>query len=202
MSIIGLCGKMGSGKDFIATKYIIPFLQANSRVLQMSFADQLKVNVMAKHNVSFTDIYEEKNKNSRMLLQLEGTENGRDKFGYDIWIQYFDKWLQVHKSRGIENIVCCDVRFKNEVDYIKSKNGVLIKIDAPIRNKKRLEDESKNDQQIYDRLSNHISECDLDSLKDNEFDAIIHNDEVTIEREIIEMLKCISKKINNSNLLV
>ena len=173
--IIGLCGKMGSGKDYIASKYIIPFLQSNSvNCMQWSFADQIKVNVMAKRDIAFQDVYVNKTKATRTLLQQEGTENGREIVGKDIWINYFDAWRQVLTSRGVRALITSDVRFSNEADYIKSQGGMLIKVIAPGRNEQRLQHETGGNVEDYQRIKGHASECDLDLYSD--FDLVINND--------------------------
>jgi hypothetical protein len=111
---IGITGKMGVGKDYILSNKIKPLLdKLNVKNLQVSFADQIKVNVMTISNISFEDVYKQKTQKTRKLLQQEGTENGRNLYGKDIWISYFDNWTKVHKSRGIDVILICDVRFKN-----------------------------------------------------------------------------------------
>ena len=47
MKIIALCGKAGSGKDFITTNYISPYLKfRHKNMLQLAFADQMKINIM------------------------------------------------------------------------------------------------------------------------------------------------------------
>jgi dephospho-CoA kinase len=175
--IIGIAGKMGTGKDYICNNIVIPILEKyNSKFLQMSFADQIKVNVMTKNNISFNDVYIHKNAETRTLLQTEGTELGRDILGKDIWIRYFDNWMKVYKSRGINHFILNDVRFLNEVEYIKKSGGLLIYINAPQRNYNRLYRESNGDPDIIAKLSNHISECDLDTLPYNYFDIVVHND--------------------------
>ena len=175
--LIGICGKMGSGKDYIASKYIIPFLQSKSiKCLQLSSADQIKVNIMAKTNVSFNEAYLEKNQKTRQLLQHEGTENGRNIQGKDIWIKYFEAWHMVLASRGIDAIITSDVRFKNEMEYIKNKKGLLIKVVAPNRNKTRLENESQHNIEVYKKIASHASECELDDVDENSYDLVIRND--------------------------
>ena len=64
--IIGIAGKMGCGKDYICNNIVIPILQKyNCKFLQMSFADQIKVNVMTKNNIPFNDVYVDKNIETR-----------------------------------------------------------------------------------------------------------------------------------------
>ena len=170
---------MGCGKDFITQNHIIPFLENKLKIktLQISLADQIKVNVMTKENISYKDVYVNKNEKTRKLLQMEGTELGRDVFGKDIWIRYYQNWVTVLQGRGIRAITTCDIRFKNELEWFKSqKNTVLIRIHAPKRNNQRLLQESNEKKDIYDILSNHISECDLDDIHDDQFDFVVKND--------------------------
>lgn len=177
MLLIGVTGKLGSGKDYITQNIIIPyFKKRNQTILPVSFADQLKVNVMVKNNIPFNDVYIKKNNETRNLLQTEGTENGRVIFGNDIWIRYFDNWIEVFRSRGIETFVTSDLRFRNEFDYIRSKNGILIKVVAPNRNEERLQRESKGDPIIYNKFKTHISECELDDFSNENYDLVIYND--------------------------
>jgi dephospho-CoA kinase len=196
MFIIGLCGKMGSGKDYIANRYIFPFLKrAGYNACQMSFADQIKVNVMVKNDIPFGDVYVEKTDSTRTLLQQEGTEHGRDVLGKEVWIKYFDAWSKVFQSRGIDAVVATDVRFANEFNYIKAR-GIVIKVDAPLRNQTRLIHESKGDSTLYVKMSTHSSECDLDNKASSAFDIVIPNDiddecldETQFHRQLIDLIR-------------
>lgn len=178
MLLIGVSGKAGSGKDYLTTRYIIPFIKGvmGESVLTWSFADQLKVNVMAQYNVEYNKLYVSKDENTRRLLQIEGTEKGRNVHGSDVWVKYFSGWVDVLTNRGIDNIVVSDVRFQNEVDYIRKHNGLLIRVVAPNRHMLRLLQECDGDMTHYDLLRKHPSECDLDSLPDSNFDIVIKND--------------------------
>lgn len=174
--IIGVSGKLGSGKDFITTNVILPILEKHKqRYLQLNFADQIKINVMTKNGIEYNDVYLCKTEKSRRLLQTEGTEVGRtaDK---DIWVNYLDNWIKVFNARSINTFVVSDVRFRNEFDYIKNSGGIMIKIVAPKRNHSRLLQESNGDQETYDKISTHRSECDLDLLSNDMFQSVIYND--------------------------
>jgi hypothetical protein len=174
--VIGVSGKLGSGKNFITTNVIIPVLEKRKqRYLELALADQIKINVMTKNGIEYDDVYLRKTESSRQLLQTEGTEVGRN-FDKDIWINYLDNWIHVFFNRGIDTFVVSDCRFMNEFDYIKNSGGIMIKIVAPKRNHSRLLQESNGNQEIYDKISTHRSECDLDSLNDNMFNLIIYND--------------------------
>ena len=179
MLLIGICGKLGSGKDFIANNYIVPFIEKNlsKKCIQLSFADQLKVNTLVKNqDITFESVYLKKTRQSRELLQKEGTDNSKRLYGENIWINYFSNWLKVFETRGYTHCVCSDVRFKNEVDYIKSNGGIIIKVVGETRNETRLNQETSGDIDLYNKIKSHRSECDLDELDDNVFDLVIKND--------------------------
>ena len=175
--IIGISGKMGCGKDYVCNNLIIPLLKnLDKSHLQLAFADQIKINAMTKSNMSFDDIYTNKTTHSRKLLQREGTELGRNVYGKDIWIKYLDNWISLYKYRGIDNFICTDVRFLNEMEYIKQKGGIIIRIISKTRNLQRLKSESNGDKNIMSMLQEHPSECDLDNVPDNSFDIVIQNE--------------------------
>lgn len=192
MTLIGICGKMGSGKDFLASNVIIPFIEGvlKQKCLKLSLADQIKVNVMTKNNIKFEDVFVEKTSETRRMLQREGTELGRDKLGKDIWINYLYNWSRVFESRGIDHIVTCDVRFRNEMIFIKRNNGILIKVVSPNRNHKRLMQESRGHLGTMNSLANHVSECDLDEVALDNFDVVVNNDVDDInENEDVDRLR-------------
>lgn len=174
--LIGISGKLGSGKDFINTNVIIPVLEKlQKKYLHINFADQIKINVMIKNGINYTDVYEMKTEHSRQLLQKEGTDIGRT-FDKNIWVNYLDNWINVYNNRNISTFVISDCRFTNEFEYVKNSGGIMIKVIAPERNNKRLLQESNGNKEIYNKISTHRSECDLDLLTNDKFDMIIYND--------------------------
>lgn len=196
--IIGIAGKMGCGKDYVCNNLVVPLLKnMNKRFLQVSFADQIKINVMTKDRISFDDVYVSKTTKTRKLLQTEGTEYGRDIFGDDIWINYFDNWLSVYKSRGIDVFICTDVRFKNEIEYIQKCGGIILKVNAFSRNLKRLFKESGGNLNVFKDLQSHRSECDLDDISDDVYDMIIENDQD--DSDILEYYTLLYNKIYKHN---
>ena len=128
---IGISGKMGTGKDYIIENYIKPYIETklNKKCLILSFADMIKVN----------------------LLQLEGTEKGKNMFGADIWVNYVKAWGELYMSRCIDFILIPDVRFKNEYDFIKNSNGIIFRINAPNRYEKKIRNESLNNEN-YEKI--------------------------------------------------
>ena len=198
--LIGLTGKLGSGKDYIAHNLIIPIIEKlKYRYLQCAFADQIKINVMTKYNINYNDVYVNKTAQSRQLLQIEGTDIARSQ-DVNIWVNYINNWIKVHEMRGISVYIISDVRFKNEVEFIKEHNGIMIKVFAPQRNHNRLTQESNGDTTIYNKIKQHISECDLDEIPDNKYDVIINNDidnnNKELEKDIQIIEKLIQSKLN------
>ena len=125
--VIGVTGKLGSGKDFITNNVIIPVLEKyarmssdNMRYMQCAFADQIKINVMSKNDVEYDDVYENKTPESRQLLQKEGTEIGR-KEDKNIWVKFLSNWIKVHYNRGITSFVISDVCKLTLISSVTSK---------------------------------------------------------------------------------
>lgn len=177
MKLIGISGKMGVGKNYLAD-ILVKYNLNNYKVLQMAFADQLKVDCIVRDGVEYDKVFGDKDKNSRMMLQRRGTEEGRDKYGKDIWVNYMRNWIRIYGERGIDAVIITDVRFKNEAVLVKEMGGVLINIVSPKRNIIRVEKEClKFGGSIQDTMS-HRSETDLDDF--NEFDYVFNNDEMGI----------------------
>ena len=59
----------------------------------------------------------------RYMLQLMGTEAGRDVFHPDLWILSLEKKLGMY-----QDVVIADVRFPNEIDFIRSKGGFVVRV--------------------------------------------------------------------------
>jgi hypothetical protein len=59
----------------------------------------------------------------RMALQLLGTEAGRNVFHPDVWIYSLEKRIE-----GLKDVVLTDTRFPNEIEFIRSKGGIIIEV--------------------------------------------------------------------------
>ena len=173
---------MGTGKDYFVENYIKPYIENSlkEKCLILSLADMIKVNLMVHHDINLKELYGNKSPEIRKLLQLEGTEKGRNVFGDDIWIKYVKAWGELYMSRGIKYIIIPDIRFKNELEFIKNNGGIIFRMHAPNRNEIRLRKESK-DEEMYQQIKNHQSETELDDFK---FDIIVNNiDKIDIKLE-------------------
>jgi len=137
--VIGIAGKIGSGKDTAAD-----YLCTVHGFKRMSFAQPLKEAVCAvfgweyelvegstKHSREWreqidtwwADRLNIPNLTPRWVLQQWGTEVGRKSFHNDIWVAAIENKFRTTK----ENIVITDCRFPNELDAIKAANGITIR---------------------------------------------------------------------------
>lgn len=173
--IIGVSGKMGSGKDYVARKFLFDKISKRQSSLITAFADHFKIDISTKES-TFEKVWSSmRDQETRDLLQRRGKEEGRDKYGSDIWIRIKANWIKIHYIRGIEVYIIPDVRFKNEIEWIKEQGGVIIRLHAPERTKKRMMEEAKGDLETMRRSASHQSETDLDDAVDM-FDYIVNND--------------------------
>lgn len=171
IKLYGFCGKMGTGKDYIAKELFIPNISKEPTSI-LAFADHLKIDIASKHSLDLDNLYNKKNSESRKLLQQMGTEEGRNKYGEFVWINALGNWIKLLYQRGITQFIITDCRFINEINWVINNNGHIIYVFAPDRNYNRLLNESNKNIDILFELQNHISEIEQDQLS---YDNIINN---------------------------
>tara|TARA_R100001460_G_scaffold45723_2_gene83001 strand:- start:338 stop:895 length:558 start_codon:yes stop_codon:yes gene_type:complete len=122
--LIGLCGKKGSGKTYIANHFAGKYDATVCR-----FADTLKAMMRA---MGFTerqitgDLKETPcsvldGKTPRYAMQTLGTEWGRDTIHKNIWVN-----IAINKAVELDGIaIFDDVRFPNEIEAIHTNGGVV-----------------------------------------------------------------------------
>ena len=185
MEIIGLIGHQGVGKNYIAEEILFNFLKSKPTII-LAFADHFKIDSICKYNLDYDKVYENKDFNTRKKLQTIGTEEGRNKYGDDIWIKIMYNWIKVLNSRGIQRFIISDVRFQNEADWIKSLGGILIKVDAPNRYMNRVISEAGKNLDKIKEIILHASEKNIDNISN--FDIVIKNDpDDDINNEIMKI---------------
>ena len=183
IKIVGVSGKMGSGKNFFSEI----FAQNSSVPVEMhAFADKVRdvtelvVGYKMKltneagspfYNAIYNYTQDDKNyvlpmwgKTIGECLQLVGTDLFRNNFDKNTWVKAL---LSTTGKECIENghiLVISDVRFPNEADAIIKEGGVVIRLEGdPLKARAN----SKRDL-------NHASETSLDDYKG--FSKLIHND--------------------------
>jgi dephospho-CoA kinase len=152
--IIGICGKKETGKSTV-TNYLVQAYGFTEFIFAKALKDMLIRNGLA----TYEDTYVTKTQHSRWLMQTIG-ELFRKEVNSNYWVNQVDFQMSKHASDCIEadkkiKMVVSDIRYPNEAELIKERQGYLIKI---------VRDTGYED--------NHPSEANVD-LIDCEY--IIHN---------------------------
>jgi hypothetical protein len=159
MSLIGLCGRAGSGKDFLADELV-----RELGFIKVAFGTQLKVVANLIYPWVELDYAHDKKE-----VVIEDPDNHLNKTPRDVW-------LHLNKLRDIDNNVFCrvtrikiesliadgqnvvvtDIRKQNELDLLHKLKFTTIKVKNPIFNSNRIEAENildtfKCDYQFYNQ---------------------------------------------------
>lgn len=157
MSVLGLTGKMGAGKNECARR-----LALLAPVVEVSFAAKLKESAAALLGCSIADLERWKNDaemcielrsgwglptapslSIRSFLQRYGTEAHRDVFGLDFWLDAAlpIPWVDVtsfgsepqRAQGGYDDrlYVVTDVRFENEAQRVRELGGHVVRVIGP-----------------------------------------------------------------------
>ncbi len=136
--IVGIVGFLGSGKGTVGD-----VLTQNYGFYRLSFADAVKDAVsvifswprhLLEGDTPESREFRERpdafwsqrfgyEVTPRYMLQLMGTEAGRDVFHKDIWIHALERKLAM-----FDNVVVPDVRFPNEIDFIRKVGGKIVSV--------------------------------------------------------------------------
>lgn len=143
--IIGISGFIGSGKSSVAE-----ILTNEYNFRKDSFAASLKdacallfdwprnlIEGDTKESREWREVTDEwwaaklniPNFNPRLALQLIGTDSLRNHFNEDMWFLTLENRVRKNPER---NVVISDVRFPNEIKFIKDQGGIMIRIDRGI----------------------------------------------------------------------
>lgn len=149
--IVGIAGKAGSGKSSVAK-----YLAEKYNGIILSFAQPLKDFAVA---LGWNG---EKDERGRKLLQLLGTDIGRNLIDPNIWVNH---WLKRLDKIETDLVIADDCRFFNEIITINSFNdcGITIKL---INRAYNPEDQHDSEKDIPDQLFDFVinSSCTLDEL--------------------------------------
>jgi len=141
--ILGLCGYPGSGKDAISAHLV-----SQHGFTRMAFADPMRAALLAlnpnivvgvgwRSGVAMEslaalvsrhgwDYVKREYPDVRTYLQRMGTEAGRDIHGQDCWLKLAAK--SIDKA---SRVVVTDVRFPNEVEFLRQRGAKFIRVTRP-----------------------------------------------------------------------
>lgn len=194
--VIGCSGKIGSGKNYLSEKKMFEkFHQMGKNVVVMAFGDYLKMMCLVKDGISYDKLFYDKDKETRKILQTRGMKERET--DNEIFIKMIDCHMKIAFDRNIDVIIISDLRFNIEFDYLKSKNAVLFRVNAPKRTQDKMFKECSGDEISISEISKHISEIELDLR--NDFDYYLDND-YEHEESVVDEISDIIKKIVKSHL--
>lgn len=162
--VIGLSGKAGVGKDYVYLNHLKPV-----GFTQISLSWHFKADLIGKGAITFEEAFMTKPPNIRTLLQIQGTELGRNIFGQSIWCDTLVAWMDIFNFHwDVDQFVIPDVRFINEMNFIQDDlDGKVIRIIAPGRSYGTSLDTTQRA---------HPSEAEMDGIIDSSFDGLLYND--------------------------
>ena len=191
--IIGISGKQGAGKDYVADAIIRNMMPDAKKV---SFADKLKKTAAFMLDEDESKLYTQEGKQAHNWTGMSNRQFLQE-FGSKVREIYPMFWVEAAMRQGDGDVIIPDVRYKNEMVAIKEAGGYVVRVEmmaAPsywfgvtgisksalwdrMMTKDRflcmasLWSSDVSDEAIIDSLS-HVSETDLDN---EEFDLTITN---------------------------
>jgi energy-coupling factor transporter ATP-binding protein EcfA2 len=176
MKIVGITGKQGSGKTTLSNSLKKQLEEAGAIVKQFKFATPIYhlQEILKRTWAPYWGIKMEE-KEGR-LLQLIGTDWGRETKGPNIWVD-----AMRHKLGGEQeatHIIIDDTRFPNEVEMLESFGATIVRLDAPASARKPRTDSW--------REGYHESEVALDDFT---FEHTFNTKHLTAEGVTHEVLK-------------
>ena len=180
MNVIGLCGRMRSGKNTIGSMLV----EHDPRGATLAFADKLKEVVIDLYGATRDDVYTDEGKRRKspfpllkcpacQSIQCERVadtqvlaEGGRF-VDENVWVRHALKRAAAAleaKTSPRRFVAITDCRFKSEKAAIEKHGGVVWRIRRP-----------ETDHQSTG-LAGHASETEMETIPDTEFDAVIRND--------------------------
>lgn len=168
--LIGIKGLAGHGKDTVAN-FISDYL-SSSITQKISFAEPLKEMVSIITGIPVMDIDKNKatylpeyNLSVRTMLQKVGTDAMRNQVDSDVWIKIAARRIGHIPKHKI--VVIPDVRFENEMNFIRQNHGIIITVHRPMMLDNSIYEHISESGQLYLPVCDHtiINDGSLDELR-------------------------------------
>jgi hypothetical protein len=130
--LIGIAGKAGSGKDTAGAHLV-----ENYGFEQYAFANPIRAMLGALGAFPASDLIDRDTKevvigwlgkSPRQMAQTLGTEWGRELVHPQLWVLMAQRRWEAAQAAG-EDLVITDVRFENEVLWVKAQGGQVIALE-------------------------------------------------------------------------
>lgn len=133
-SLLGLAGRAGAGKDTVAGLLhdCIWGENGGAGIVCTSFAGPLKAGVESMFGIPAAGLTREEKeapvpwlgKSPRYIYQTLGTEWARSLLGEDVWVRCMERRI-LTRGGPREHWIITDVRFPNEVAFIRRQGGAV-----------------------------------------------------------------------------
>jgi len=134
LAAVGICGRIGAGKDTVADMLME---LAPGKFHRYAIADPIRR--IARDVFGFTDLQlgdhalKEQvdpfwDMTPRRFMQLVGTELFRERLDRRVWIKLAGRKMLEHADR---HLLIPDIRTRDEVQMVKDSGGVLVKVTRP-----------------------------------------------------------------------
>lgn len=130
--LIGIAGKAGSGKDTAGAHLV-----KHHGFEQYAFANPIRAMLAALGAFPASDLIDRDTKevvigwlgkSPRQMAQTLGTEWGRELVHQQLWVLMAQRRWEAAQAVG-EDLVITDVRFENEVLWVKAQGGQVIALE-------------------------------------------------------------------------
>jgi len=153
--LIGICGKMGSGKDTLFLS-----LLRQSYWYRYAFADKLKEICTGLFRLK------KRSEREREILQKVGAfMRSLDK---DVWVTYLMDYITRQMRLAPDRNLCItDVRYPNEAEAVLNAGGIIFVLDADQATRKlriQLRDGMEISDSVWKEMQTHESETMVDVI--------------------------------------
>jgi len=173
--LIGIRGLAGHGKDTVAN-FIVEYLSP-SLIRKVWFAEPLKEMVSIITGLPVDTINADKNRflpeynmTLRTLMQKVGTDALRNQVHPDIWIHIANRRIQQVPENQV--VVIPDVRFENEIRYIRENKGIILSVYRP----------------NVGEAMNHESELGQLAIRDVDYEIVNDGSVMDLQRKVFSLM--------------
>ena len=184
LTVILLSGKQGSGKSTTAA-LLVQKLQASGHLAGTAKFAGVLYSLHDHIRDTMRGLGITRPEKDGKLLQILGTEWGRDTIDRNVWVRALEGVLQDHRGY----VVIDDCRFPNELFALPRAQTLSVRLECPSHIRKER-------CGAWRDTDTHSSETALDGMV-RRFDAVIHTDLQNSEQTVGIILDMLNSKLSN-----